>query len=74
MGRCPDCNTFNSLKEHKIAADSGAKEPRPVGDRSTAVLIDEVEAIWEAIDRDDDWSRFDAKIDAIRRMGEALSA
>ena len=47
MGRCPDCNTFNSLKEHKIAADSGAKEPRPVGDRSTAVLIDEVEACEE---------------------------
>ncbi|MAW99318.1 MAG: selenoprotein O [Sphingomonas sp.] len=39
-----------------------------------SMLIDEVEAIWEAIDRDDDWSRFDAKIDAIRRMGEALSA
>ena len=34
--------------------------------------IDEVEAIWAAIDEADDWSRFDAKIAAIRRMGEAM--
>jgi uncharacterized protein YdiU (UPF0061 family) len=33
--------------------------------------IDEVEAIWSAIDRDDDWRPFQAKIAAIRRMGEA---
>ena len=37
-----------------------------------SMLIDEVEAIWAAIDRDDDWSPFHAKIEAIRRMGEAL--
>jgi hypothetical protein len=37
------------------------------------MLIDEVEAIWSAIDRDDDWEAFDAKIAAIRRMGDALS-
>jgi uncharacterized protein YdiU (UPF0061 family) len=34
--------------------------------------IDEVEAIWSRIDRDDDWSAFNAKIAAIRRMGEAI--
>ena len=38
-----------------------------------SMLIDEVEAIWSDIDRDDDWKRFDAKVAAIRRMGEALS-
>ena len=37
-----------------------------------AMLIDEVEAIWAAIDRDDDWEPFNAKIAAIRAMGEAL--
>ena len=37
-----------------------------------SMLIDEVEAIWSAIDRDDDWAPFDAKIAAIRRMGDAL--
>jgi uncharacterized protein YdiU (UPF0061 family) len=36
--------------------------------------IDEVEAIWSTIDKDDDWSPFHAKIAAIRRMGEAHRA
>ena len=33
--------------------------------------IDEVEAIWSAIDRDDDWSALHAKVAAVRAMGEA---
>ncbi len=39
-----------------------------------SMLIDEVEAIWSAIGERDDWSIFDAKIAAVRRMGEALAA
>jgi len=35
------------------------------------MLIDEVEAIWSAIDERDDWSRLHEKVAAIRRMGEA---
>ena len=35
--------------------------------------IDEVEAIWSAIAERDDWSAFEAKIAAIRRMGEAMA-
>jgi hypothetical protein len=35
-------------------------------------LIGEVERIWDAIDRDDDWSQLNAKIEAIRRFGKAL--
>lgn len=38
-----------------------------------AMLIDEVEAIWAAIARDDDWSLLEARVAAIRRMGEALA-
>ena len=38
-----------------------------------SMLIDEVEAIWAAIDRDDDWRPFTAKIAAIRDMGVALA-
>jgi serine/tyrosine/threonine adenylyltransferase len=34
--------------------------------------IEEVEAIWSAIDAADDWSPLHAKIAAVRRMGEAL--
>jgi hypothetical protein len=37
------------------------------------MLIDEVEAIWAAIAKDDDWSLLEAKVAAIRRMGEALA-
>jgi len=37
-----------------------------------SLLIDEVEAIWTAIAEQDDWARFEAKVAAIRRMGDAL--
>jgi serine/tyrosine/threonine adenylyltransferase len=33
--------------------------------------IDEVEAIWSRIDEADDWSALHAKVEAVRRMGEA---
>ena len=36
------------------------------------MLIDEVESIWSAIADGDDWQPFNAKIAAIRRMGEAM--
>ncbi len=36
------------------------------------LLIDEIESIWSAISDQDDWSGFDQKIAAIRRMGDAL--
>ena len=36
-----------------------------------SLLIEEVEAIWAAIDRDDDWAPLHAKVAALRRMGEA---
>jgi uncharacterized protein YdiU (UPF0061 family) len=34
--------------------------------------IDEMESIWSRIDEADDWAPFQAKIEAIRRMGEAM--
>ena len=37
-----------------------------------AMLIDEVEAIWAAIDERDDWAPLQDKLAAIRRMGEAM--
>ena len=38
------------------------------------MLIDEVEAIWSAIAEKDDWAPFEAKIEAIRRMAEAMTS
>ena len=39
-----------------------------------SMLIDEVEEIWAAIADHDDWAPFNAKISAIRRMGEAYAS
>jgi hypothetical protein len=38
------------------------------------MLVDEVEAIWAAIDARDDWTLFNNKIAGIRRMGEAYAS
>ena len=35
------------------------------------MLIEEVEALWAAIDQRDDWQPLQEKIRAIRRMGDA---
>jgi uncharacterized protein YdiU (UPF0061 family) len=43
-------------------------------ERPCSMHIEEVEAIWKAIDEADDWSVFEAKVAAVRRMGEAHSA
>lgn len=37
-----------------------------------AMLIDEVEAIWSAIDERDDWTPLHRKVAAVRELGEAL--
>jgi uncharacterized protein YdiU (UPF0061 family) len=37
------------------------------------MAIEEVEAIWKPIAEDDEWSMFERKVSAIRRMGEALN-
>ncbi|WNO52942.1 protein adenylyltransferase SelO family protein [Stakelama saccharophila] len=43
------------------------------GGEPCSMLIDEVEAIWADIDRADDWRAFDAKVAAVREMGDALT-
>ena len=37
-----------------------------------SMLIDEVESIWAAIAEHDDWSLLEAKVERVRRMGDAL--
>ena len=44
------------------------------GEEPCSMHIDEVEAIWAPIAEADDWSRFEAKVAAIRTMGEAHTA
>ena len=40
-------------------------------DAPQTMLIDEVEAIWSAIEERDDWQPLYDKVDALRRMGAA---
>jgi hypothetical protein len=40
-------------------------------DAPQSMVIDEVEAIWSAIDERDDWQPLEDKVNAIRRMGQA---
>ncbi|MGB3753574.1 MAG: YdiU family protein [Parerythrobacter sp.] len=47
-------------------------EPYWDGEPET-MLVEDVEAIWDAIDRHDDWDPLYRKIDAVRAMGHALA-
>jgi uncharacterized protein YdiU (UPF0061 family) len=49
-----------------------ASDPYWAESAPQSMLIEEVEAIWDAIDKRDDWQPLYGKIDAVRRMGQAL--
>jgi uncharacterized protein YdiU (UPF0061 family) len=73
-GYGPEWNRVrDTLAAHQPVPEARA-HPYFTAGEPCSMLIDEVEAIWSAIDRDDDWSPFHAKIAAIRHMGEALDA
>ncbi len=56
-----------------LAAYEAVADTHPYWDDSApqAMLIEEVEAIWAPIAENDDWSLLEAKVAALRRMGEA---
>jgi uncharacterized protein YdiU (UPF0061 family) len=59
----------------RYAAVPGALDHQYWSDAGPCSMhIDEVEAIWSAIDERDDWAPLYAKIAAVRRMGEAYDA
>jgi len=73
-GTAPEDEAFDDLR----AALAGYTQRKPRthpywSGAPCSMLIDEVEAIWTAIDERDDWAPFHAKIAAIRQMGEALA-
>ena len=78
-GRLPDAPPYDDEAWSDLRAALSGYEPRSSRDHRywrraepCAMLIDEVEAIWAPIAEADDWSRFEAKIAAVREMGEAL--
>ena len=80
-GRDPGAEAYPSEPFRAVAATlEGRSSPRARehdywdGDQPCSMLIQEVESIWAAIAERDDWSPFEAKVAAIRRMGEAMRA
>ncbi|MBU1323839.1 MAG: YdiU family protein [Alphaproteobacteria bacterium] len=55
-----------ALFEHEPDRPERLEAPRFARAEPEEMLIDEVEAIWAAIDRDDDWRPFEAKIAQLR--------
>ena len=49
-----------------------SSDPYWAADAPQSMLIEEVEAIWAAIDADDDWQPLYDKVAAVRSMGDAL--
>jgi uncharacterized protein YdiU (UPF0061 family) len=75
-----DHAAYDGDEYHDLARLIGDYEPEPGAldhacwqdEAPCSMHIEEVEAIWKAIDEADDWSPFEAKIAAVRRMGEAM--
>jgi uncharacterized protein YdiU (UPF0061 family) len=75
-GRLPSNEAYRDPAFDALRAALGGRQRVPThaywaDSAPCSMLIDEVEAIWEGIATSDDWTMFEAKIAAIRRMGEA---
>ena len=63
---------FDDLRAQLAGRQRPLTHPYWADPAPCSMLIEEVEAIWAAIAERDDWAPFEAKVAAIRRMGEAL--
>jgi uncharacterized protein YdiU (UPF0061 family) len=59
-----------AIADYQPAADTS--HPYWSDAEPCSMHIEEVEAIWSRIDEADDWSALEAKVAAVRRMGEAM--
>jgi serine/tyrosine/threonine adenylyltransferase len=76
-GRDPGEERYPSERFRALAAALAGRERSAThaywsDSEPCSMHIDEVEAIWSAIDERDDWAPFDDKIAAVRRMGDAM--
>lgn len=62
-----------ALFEHEPDRPERLEHPMFAAPEPEEMLIDEVEAIWSAIDGADDWAPFEDKLERLRRAGEAWS-
>lgn len=60
-----------ALFEHQPDRPERLEAPMFAAAEPEELLIDEVEAIWAAIEADDDWAPLEAKLDRVREAGQA---
>ena len=78
-GRDPGPESFSAGQFREFATKLQGREQLPShpywsDPEPCSMHIDEVEAIWSAIAERDDWKPFEDKVNAIRRMGDAMRA
>jgi uncharacterized protein YdiU (UPF0061 family) len=73
-GEAYDDDAFLALRKALAGREQPVSHPYWSDALPCSMLIDEVEAIWSAIADNDDWQPFESKIDAIRRLGDAMAA
>jgi uncharacterized protein YdiU (UPF0061 family) len=78
-GASPADRAYGAAEFRTVVEGLGRREPVPgatdhpywADAEPCSMHIEEVEAIWARIDREDDWSALEAKVAAVRRTGEA---
>ena len=78
-GRIPTAEAYGSAEFAELRTQLEGRQlpvthPYWADPAPCSMLIDEVEAIWASIADQDDWTPFDAKINAIRRMADAMTS
>ena len=77
-GLDPGAERYPAEKFRNLAKLLEGRSRKPTHDywsdsEPCSMHIEEVESVWSSIADDDDWQPFEAKIAAIRRMGEAMA-
>ena len=78
-GRIPtdeaySADEFGALRKLVEGRRSPVIHPYWSDNAPCSMHIDEVEAIWAAVAERDDWTPFQSKIEAVRRMGDAMTS
>jgi len=61
----------DQLAKHHVSSSAQLDHAYWQHDRPVTLVIDEIEALWDAIDQRDDWQPFAERVAALRVLGEA---
>jgi uncharacterized protein YdiU (UPF0061 family) len=73
-GEIYETDEFTGLKSLLEGRQRPSTHPYWSDDKPCSMHIDEVESIWAAIAEHDDWTPFESKIEAVRRLGDAMTS